>query len=146
MATPQAPPAAPAPAPRGPSLRVRGVAVFVGFIVVSLLGNSLAFESGGYNVAYLAAHIGVALLLVAFSGHAAVLAARSYRGVSQAVAALTLLAAIGATIAGTVFLLGGQRNGPLYAMEGLAVLGLLGAILMIVWGGAGSLRQPAAPA
>jgi len=146
VATPQAAPSTPAATPSVPSLRIRGIGVFVGFIVVSLLGNSLALESGGYGLGYLAGHIVVALLLVAFTGHSAVLASRSYRGLSQAVSTLTLVAAIGATIAGTVFLLGGQSNGALYGMEGLAVLGLLGAILMIVWGGAGSLRKTVAKA
>ena len=60
-------------------------------------------------------------------------------------AGITFIAALGATISGTVFLLGGQSNGALYGMEGLGGLALLGALLMIIFGSVKVGSTPPAP-
>jgi hypothetical protein len=63
----------------------------------------------------------------------------------RASAGIAALAALGATIAGTIFLLDGQGTGALYAMEGLAGLGILASIVMIVVGGDSGRQVPSTP-
>jgi hypothetical protein len=126
----------------GLSLRVWGGLVFVMFILTSTVGGSLALESS-YLLVTLASHIGLALVTLALAGYTASFVGRSYRTVPRAFAGIAALAALGATIAGTAFLLGGQSNSALYAMEGFAGLGLLAALLMMVFGGPSGKRAPA---
>lgn len=132
--TPSAAPAAPTP-----SLRAWGVVVLVLFLLSSVVGGSLASESS-YLVVTLAGHIGLALVTLGVAGYATSFVGRSYRATPRASAALGAASALGATIAGTVFLLGGQSNAALYAMEALAVLGIVAAVLMIVFGGTAGRR------
>jgi len=128
----------------GRSLRVFGVLVLVMFLLTSAVGGSLALESS-YLAVTLASHIGLALVTLGVAGYATSSVGRSYRAFPRASAGLAALAALGATIAGTVFLLGGQSNSSLYAMEGLAVVGIHAAIAMIVVGGPSGKRAPANP-
>jgi hypothetical protein len=132
-------PSAPKPpqdtvATEGPSLRVWGVLVVVMFLLTSAVGGSLALESS-YLPVTLASHIGLALVTLGIAGYATSFVGRYYRALPRASAGIAALAGLGATIAGTVFLLDGQSNAALYAMEGFAGVGILAAIVMIVVGG-----------
>ncbi len=143
-------PASPAPAPSanlpsdGLSLRVWGVVLLVMFLLTSTVGGSLASESR-YVAATLASHIGLALVTVGIGGYATSVVGRRYRVLPRVLTGVTALAALGATIAGSIFLLGGQSDPALYAMEGLAGLGILASLLMIVFGGPSGKRAPATP-
>jgi hypothetical protein len=139
--TPNAP-ASTAAAPAGPSLRTWGILTFVMFVLTSAVGGSLAAESS-YLAVTLASHIGLALVTLAIAGYAASFVGRSYRPGPRASARMAAAAALGATLSGTVFLLGGQSNYALYAMEGFAVLGILAAIVMMVVGGPSGKRAAA---
>jgi hypothetical protein len=103
-------------------------------IVEGALGGQLAIEGSPYPVGYLAAHIVLAILLVGFTGHAFRLALRLPKGSLKVAAAITFLTTLGATLAGTVFLLGGQATSAFDAMEGLFGVALIGAILLLVLG------------
>lgn len=144
MATPSPAPAAPAstaPTP-GPSLRIWGVLVLVLFLVTSTVGGSLALESS-YLPLTLASHIGLALVTLALAGYATSRVGRFYRTVPRLFAAVAALSALAATAAGTVFLMDGQPNGALYAMEGFAGLGIVAALVMVVAGGPSARRTSA---
>jgi len=127
----------------GRSLRALGVLVFVLFLLTSAVGGSLALESS-YLPITLASHIGLALVTLGIAGYATSSVGRSYKALPRGSAGLAALSALGATIAGTVFLVDGQTNSTLYAMEGLAVLGILAAILMIAFGGKSGKRATSA--
>jgi hypothetical protein len=127
----------------GRSLRTWGVLVLVMFLLTSAVGDSLAMESS-YLAVTLASHIGLALVTLGIAGFTTMFVGRSYRAAPRASAGVAALAALGATISGTIFLLGGQSNSALHAMEGFAVLGIVAAILMIVVGGPSGKRALAA--
>jgi len=118
----------------GPSLRVLGIVLLVLFLLTSAVGGSLALESS-YLAVTLASHIGLALVTVGIAGYATSFVGRFYRALPRAFAGLAALSALGATIAGTVFLLGGESNSALYAMEGIAGLGILASLVIIAVGG-----------
>lgn len=118
----------------GRSLRSWGVLVLAMFLLTSAVGGSLASESS-YLAVTLASHIGLALVTLGIAGYATSFVGRSYRALPRASAGVAALAALGATIAGTIFLLDGQGNPALYAMEGLAVVGIVASLAMIVVGG-----------
>jgi len=124
------------------SLRLWGVVLLVLFLLTSTVGGSLSLESS-YLAVTLASHIGLALVTVGASGYATSFVGRKYRAVPRSFAGLAALAALGATVAGTVFLLAGQSNGALYAMEGLAGLGVLASLVLIAVGGPSGQRLPA---
>jgi hypothetical protein len=115
--------------------------VFVMFLLTSAVGGSLALESS-YLLVTLASHIGLAVVTLGVAGYATSFVGRNYRALPRATAGIAALSALGATIAGTIFLLDGQSNSALYAMEGLAVIGTLAAIVMIVVGGPSGKRTP----
>ena len=121
--------------PSGPSLRVRGAVIFALVLADILLGNHLAEAGSPYPLGYLAAHIGVTVAVLAFSGHAVLASRRSVGWAPSASALLTLLASLGATFAGAAFLLEAGARGPLLGMEGFGVLAFLGTIMLIVFGG-----------
>jgi hypothetical protein len=125
----------------GPSLRTWGVLVFVMFVLTSAVGGSLALESS-YLAVTLASHIGLALVTLGIAGYATSFVGRGYRAVPRASAGVAALAALGATVAGTVFLLNGKSNSALYGMEALAVVGILAAVVMMVVGGSSGRREP----
>jgi hypothetical protein len=127
-----APPTRP-PSP-GISLRIWGIILLVLFLVTSTVGGSLALESS-YLLTTLLSHIGLALVTLGVAGYAAAIASRPYKPVPRAFARLTALSALLATIAGTVFYLGGQGAPWLYTMEGFAGLGILASLVLIVVGG-----------
>lgn len=129
----------------GATLRFWGVLVLVFFFLTSAVGGSLALESS-YLVVTLASHIGLALVTLGIAGYAASRLGPGYRPLPRAAAGLAAFAALGATVAGAVFLFAGQSNAALYAMEGLATLGIVAALLMIVVGGAAGRREPSVPA
>jgi len=120
-------------APKGRSLRSWGVLALVMFLLTSAVGGSLALESS-YLWLTLLSHIGLALVTLGVTGYTASTIGRHYHGLPRASAGLAAFAALGGTIAGTVFLLGNQNNYALYAMEGFAVLGILAALVMMVVG------------
>ena len=125
-------------------MRGWGILVFVFFLLSSAVGGSLALESS-YLLVTLASHIGLALVTLGLAGYATSFVGRSYKSMPRAFAGLAALAALGATIAGTIFLVGGQSASALYAMEGLAGIGILAALLMIVFGGQSGKRVSVAP-
>ena len=124
----------------GPSLRAFGLVVLVMFVLTSAVGGSLALESS-YLPVTLASHIGLALVTLGVAGYAASAVGRVYRALPRVAAGLAALCALGATVAGTVFLVGGQTNAALYAMEGLAGVGVLASIVMMVAGGQSGRRS-----
>ena len=128
----------------GPSLRFLGILVLVMFLLTSAVGGSLGLESS-YLPITLASHIGLALVTLAIAGYATSFVGRYYRALPRVFAAIAALAALGATIAGTVFLLGGQSDTSLYAMEGFAVLGIIAALVMVAAGGPSAKRATASP-
>lgn len=115
------------------SLRLLGIPLLVLIIVESLVGSELAFESS-YSTVVLALHILLALGLVGLSGRALYVAFGYPTSTPRLVAGLNLVASLGATAAGTVFLVGGQNPAALQAMEGFAVLIVLFALLFLTWG------------
>ncbi|MGA8542122.1 MAG: hypothetical protein WB947_01050 [Thermoplasmata archaeon] len=113
------------------------------FLLTSAVGGSLALESS-YLAVTLASHIGLALVTLGVAGYATSFVGRFYRALPRAFAGLAALSALGATIAGTFFLLGGESNPALYAMEGLAGLGILASLVVIAAGGQSGRRALAA--
>jgi hypothetical protein len=75
----------------------------------------------------LASHLGLALVTLGIAGYATVITGRRHQTFSKAAAGIAADAALGATIAGAVFLQGGASNVALYAMEAFAVAGILAA-------------------
>ncbi len=126
----------------GRSLRFWGCLVLLFFLLTSAVGGSLSLESH-YLIVTLASHIGLAVVTLVLAGYATSFVGRSYTAVPRAGAALSALAALGATIAGTVFLVAGHSEGALDAMEGLAGIGLLAALVMVVFGGPSGKRGTA---
>ena len=136
---PSAPRSAPMTSPRE-SLRYWGLLVLVFFVITSLLGGSLALESS-YLAVTLASHIGLAIVTLVLAGYATSAIGRRYRSAPRTGAALSAVSALVAVIAGTVYLTAGQPVGALYAMEAFAGVGIVGALLMIVFGGPSGLRS-----
>ncbi len=126
------------------TLRFWGVLVLVFFVLTSAIGGSLAMESS-YLIVTLASHIGLALVTLGLAAYATSFVGRTYQTLPRAASGLAALSALAATISGTVFLLGGQSNAALYAMESFAGLGILAGLLMIVFGGPTRRRALAAP-
>ena len=146
MATPPTP-SPPAPATTAASwasLRFWGILLLVFFVLTSTVGGSLALESS-YLAVTLASHIGLALVTLGLGGYATSFVGRSYKAMPRGFAGLCALSALGATIAGTIYLLGGQAAGALDAMEAFALIGILAALLMIVFGGPSQRRVSVAP-
>ncbi len=144
MASPPSPSTSSSATTAGPSLRVWGILVLVFFLLSSAVGGSLALESS-YLLVTLASHIGLALVTLGLAGYATSFTGRSYKAMPRGFAGLSALSALGATIAGTIFLVGGQNTASLYAMEGFAGIGILAALLMIVFGGNSGKRVSVAP-
>lgn len=124
------------------TLRGSAVLVLVMFLLTSAVGGSLALE-GSYLLVTLVSHIGLAVVTLVIAGYTASSVGRFYRTLPRASAGIAAFAALGATVAGTAFLLGGKGSPALYAMEGFAVLGIVAAILMIVVGGPAGKNPPA---
>jgi hypothetical protein len=116
------------------TLRFWGVLLLVMFVLTSAVGGSLAAESS-YLAVTLASHIGLALVTLGIGGYAASRVGPTYPRTPRAFAGLAALSALGATLAGTTFLLGGMSNAALYAMVGFALLGILASLVLIVLGG-----------
>ncbi len=129
----------------GPPLRYLGVLLLVMFVLTSAVGSSLAMENS-YLVVTLASHIGLALVTLAIGGYTASVVGPAYRPLPRNFARIAALSALVATLAGTAFLLGGQSNYALYAMEGFAGLGILASLVMIVVGGPSGWQVPPSPA
>ncbi len=126
------------------SVRLWGVLVLVLFLLTVAVGGSLALESS-YLPITLASHIGLALVTLGAAVYGAAVLARPYRTAAKASIGLAALSALGATIAGTLFLLAGQSDVALYAMEGWAALGIVGSILAILFGGESGKRSKSSP-
>jgi hypothetical protein len=125
----------------GLTLRHWGAVVFVFFLLTSAVGGSLALESS-YLVITLASHIGLALVTLALAGYGASRLGRAYKPLPRASAGLAAFCALGATVAGTLFLAFNQNPAALAAMEGFAGVGLLAGILMMAFGGRSGRRTP----
>jgi hypothetical protein len=143
MATASTPEASP-PVPRTRTLRFWGALLLVMFVLTSAVGGSLAAESS-YLAVTLASHIGLALVTLGIGGYAASRVGPTYPRGPCACAGLAALSALGATLAGTTFLLGGMSNAALYAMVGFALLGIVASLLLVVLGGPMPRAAPAAP-
>lgn len=128
----------------GGSLRRWGALILVLFLLTSAVGGSLAMESS-YLLVTLASHIGLAVVTMALAGYATGVVGRSYRPLPRALSALAALCALGATIAGTVFLVHGEQSAPLMAMEGLALAGIVLSVLLIAFGGDSGKQPSGAP-
>ena len=126
---------------RNTTLRVRAIPIFVLLLGEILLGNQLAEVGSPYPVGYLAAHVVLSVLLVGFTAHVFLAALRLPKAAAKYAAAITFLSTLGATLAGTVFLLGGGSTPSLYAMEGLGGVALIAAILLMVWGSVAASSQ-----
>ena len=124
------------------SLRLLGILLLVMFLVTSVVGGSLALESS-YVLVTLASHIGLALVTLGLAGYATSFVGRSYKAMPRGFAGVCAVSALGATIAGTIFLLDGQSTGALSAMEAFAVIGILAALVMVAFGGASQRRVSA---
>jgi hypothetical protein len=131
----------PSKSTEGVSLRAWGVLLLVMFLLTSAVGGSLASESS-YVLATLASHIGLALVTLGLAAYGGAVVGRPYKALPRAWMGLAALSALVATIAGTLFYLGGQTNATLYLMEGFAGLGILASLLMIVFGGESGKRVP----
>ena len=129
----------------GRSLRFWGVLLVVLFLLTSAVGGSLALESG-YLAVTLASHIGLAVVTVAVAGYATSFGGRAYRALPRGLAGVAALAALGATVAGTVYLAAGSAEAALYAMEGFAGLGIVASLVLIAVGGPSGRRTPPAGA
>lgn len=127
----------------GHPLRYWGVLVFVMFLLTSAVGGSLALE-GSYLLVTLVSHIGLAVVTLIVAGFASSFVGRFYQPLPRAAAGIAALAALGATLAGTAYLLSGNGVYPLDAMEGFAVIGLVAAIVMTAVGGPSGKRAPIA--
>ncbi len=126
------------------SLRYWGILVLVFFVLTSLVGGSLALESS-YLAVTLASHIGLGIVTLVLAGYATSAIGRRYRTAPRTGAALSAVSALFAVIAGTVYLTAGQPLGALSAMEVFAGTGIVGALLMIVFGGPSGLRSEPRP-
>ncbi len=132
------------PEARNRTLRILAVPILALLLIDSLVGDSLMYSPKGqpFPVGALALHVGVALLLVGVTGLALGLSLRLPGWRRRAAATFTHGSTVGATIAGIVFLVGGENPAALTLMEGLAVLTFLGAIALAVWG---SVALPGSP-
>ena len=133
MSTPGTPPTPPGATARRLSLRMLAIPLFILIIIESLIGSELAFEST-YATWVLALHIVVALMLIGLSGRALWVALGYPTSAPRIVAGLNLAASVGATAAGTAFLLGNQNPDALAAMEGFAGLIVLCSLIVLAWG------------
>lgn len=124
------------------SLRARAVPIFLLVIGEILVGNELAEAGSPYPLGYLAAHIALAIVLVAFSVHVLIRAVRLPSMPARAAAGVTFVSALGAALGGTVYLFAGSSAYALDAMEAFGGVALLGSVLLILWG---SVSVPAAP-
>ena len=130
---------------RDTAIRMRAIPMLVLLIVEGVLGGQLAIVGSPYPIGYLAAHIVLAILLVGFTAHAVRRALRLPKASLKVAATITFLTTLGATLAGTVFLLGGGAMSAFDAMEALFGVALIGAILLLVLGSV-VIPQPSAPA
>jgi len=126
------------------SLRIRAVGMLVLLLLVAVLGGELAGESS-YTWPYLAAHIVLAVLLIGFSAHVFMAAIRGAKAPAKVGAGVAFVSAVGATISGTVFLLGGSNPIALDGMEGLAIVAVVGILLILIWGSRVAPSDPATP-
>jgi len=125
----------------GVSVRTLGLAVLV--LVIAEIALGAVLDSVTYTNLLVGVHVTIALLLVVVTAGATVVAFRAGAPRPRVAGAVSLVSALGATAAGTVYLLGSQSLAALDAMAGLALPLLIGGILMIVWGTA---TRPSAPA
>ncbi len=127
-------------------LRILALPIFVLLLIDSLLGDSLMYSPKGqpFPLGALTLHVGVALLLIVVTGLALGLSLRLPGWRPRAAAALTHASTVGATIAGVVFLFGGENPPALAFMEGLAAIAFLGTLALAIWGSV-ALPEPSAP-
>jgi len=119
---------------RDSSLRYHAVPFLVLVLAEILVGNQLALAGSPYPVGYLAAHIGLSVLLIALGTYLVLLAHRLHRARAWIPSWLCLVSVVLATVSGTDFLWGSGAQSTLYAMEGFGGLALLGSFLLIIFG------------
>jgi len=120
---------------RNHALQLFGI-VFLALVIGEGLAGSALMSQKPFAAGTLALHIILALVMVALALWALRLAFR-LRGWRPSVAALlALLTAVGATVAGAAFLLGGRAPGALHWMEGFTVGIIVASVLLVVWGAA----------
>ena len=116
------------------TLRIRAVVILGLLLAEILVGNQLALLGSPYPWGWLAAHIGLSIVLVAFTAHAFVISVRLPSWPARVASGVTFLSSVGATIDGILFLYGGASRSSLYGMEGLSAVAFLGCILLIFVG------------
>lgn len=120
---------------RNHALQLFGVVLLALVIGEGLAGSALMTQKP-FSAGSLALHIVLALVMVGLSLRAFRVALR-LRGWRPLVASgLALLSALGATVAGAAFLLGGETWAALHWMEGLTAVLIVAAVLLVVWGAA----------
>lgn len=131
---------------RNKTLRILAIPIFILLLIDSLLGNSLMYSPEGqpFPLSILTIHIGVALLLVGVTGLAFVISLRLPGWRLRVAAGLSSVSTMVATLAGTVFLLGGESPTALAWMEAFAAIAFIGDILLFVWGSLASSALPQA--
>ncbi len=120
---------------RNRSLQAIGI-LLLALVVAGGLAGSALMAQDPFSAATLAVHIALALSMVGVS----MLALRLARGLQgwrpTAAAAVGLLSAVGATLAGAVFLLGGEALAALHWMEGFTGAIIVASVLLLAWGAA----------
>ncbi len=120
---------------RNHTLQLIGIVLLALVIVEGLLGSALMTQRP-FAAGTLSLHILVALVTVGVTGWTFRLALRRRGWRPFAAAGLALLSALGATVAGADYLLGGKTPTALHWMEGLTGAVLVAAVLLLVWGAA----------
>jgi hypothetical protein len=133
------------PPTRDSRLRYHAIPFLVLVLAEILVGNQLALAGSPYPVGYLAAHIGLSILLIALGAYLVVIAYRLHRALAWIPSWLSLVSVVIATLSGTDFLVGSGAQSALYAMEGFGGLALLGAILLVILGSFTVPSQSSAP-
>jgi|SRR5580698_9144322 hypothetical protein len=119
---------------RDSRLRYHAVPFLVLVLAEILVGNQLALSGSPYPVGYLAAHVGLSIVLIALGAYLVAIAYRLHRSLAWVLSGLCFVSVVVATLSGTDFLLGSGAQSSLYAMEGFGGLALLGSLLLIILG------------
>ncbi len=119
---------------RDSRLRYHAIPFLVLVLAEILVGNELALAGSPYPVGYLAAHIGLSILLILLGAYLVIISYRLHRPPAWILSGLCFVSVVIATLSGTDFLIGGGAQGTLYAMEGFGGLALLGSIILVIVG------------
>lgn len=120
---------------RNRTLQAIGI-LLLALVVLGGLAGSALMSQDPFSAVTLALHIVLALAMVGVSMLALRLAQRLQGWRPAAAAALALLSTLGATLAGAVFLLGGEALAALHWMEGFTGGIIVAGVLLLAWGAA----------